>query len=287
MKNYIDILRLHHYLKNLIIFLPLFFGLKFLNFDLFIQTFFVFIAFSSVASAVYIFNDYFDMSEDQKHPVKKNRPLAAGKISKNAAFIIMGVLFIGGMTLSAVINFYTLFLLLAYVALNIIYTLKLKHIPIVDVFIISIFFVIRLVAGGEAAQVNLSAWIIIMTFLLALFLALAKRRDDVLIYVSNGVKTRQVIDGYNIEFLNASMVIMASVVMVSYIMYTVSSDVIEKTGSDKLYFTAIFVLLGILRYMQLSFIENKGGSPAVILLKDRFIQFSILAWFITLGFLLY
>lgn len=126
-----------------------------------------------------------------------------------------------------------------------------------------------------------------MTFLLALFLALAKRRDDVLIYLATGVKTRKAIDGYNLDFLNATMIIMASVSIVSYIMYTVSPDAIYKAHSQWLYLTAIFVIFGILRYLQITLVENKSGSPTNILLKDRFIQFSIIGWIIAFGFLLY
>lgn len=155
-KNYIKLLRLTHLLKNLFIFLPLFFGLKLFHFDLLIQVFLTFIAFSLITSAVYIFNDYFDIEEDKLHPVKKNRPFASGKISKSVApFIIITALIIGG-SLLALINFNAFLFALGYLVLNVLYTLKLKHTPIFDLFIIASGFVIRLFIGSAVASTRLT-----------------------------------------------------------------------------------------------------------------------------------
>jgi 4-hydroxybenzoate polyprenyltransferase len=240
-----------------------------------------------MTSAIYIFNDYFDIEEDKLHPLKKNRSFASGKISKSSAFPIVIILLILGGSFLAVINPAAFWLALSYVVLNVLYTLKLKHVPIIDLLIISSGFVIRLFIGSVVASVNLTDWILIMTFLLSLFLALAKRREDILIYLETGVKTRKAIDGYNIEFLNAGMIIMASVSIVSYIMYTISPIAMYKAHSQWLYLTAIFVISGILRYLQITLVENGSGSPTNILLKDRFIQFSIIGWIIMFGFFLY
>lgn len=286
-KDYIKLLRLNQYVKNLIIFAPLFFGLKLFQPELFLKTFFIFISFSFAASAVYILNDYFDREDDKLHPVKKDRLLASGKISKKEAFLMVLALLVASFLISIFVNINSFYFILGYVVLNVFYSLKLKHISIIDVFILAMGFVIRLLVGSEIAAVNLSMWIILMTFLLAIFLALAKRRDDVLMYLSNGIKTRKAIGGYNLEFLNSSMTIMASVVIVSYIMYTISPEEMAKIHSDKLYLTSIFVLLGILRYMQIVFVGNKSGSPIKILTKDRFIQFSIIAWIVAFGTFLY
>lgn len=286
-KDYIKLFRLSHYVKNLIIFAPLFFGLKLFQPDLFLKTFFIFISFSFAASAVYVLNDYFDKEEDKLHPEKKNRLLASGKISEKEAFLTVSALLVASFLISIFINTNSFYFILGYVVLNFFYSLKLKRIPIIDVFVLATGFVIRLLVGSEIAAVNLSMWIILMTFLLAVFLALAKRRDDVLMYLSDGIKTRKAIGGYNLEFLNSSMTIMASVIVVSYIMYAVSSEEMAKIHSDKLYLTSIFVLLGILRYMQIVFVENKSGSPVKILAEDRFIQFSIIAWIVAFGTFLY
>ncbi len=287
MSDYFILLRPQQYIKNLFIFLPAFFGLKLLERGFFINTIFVFIAFSLVASAVYIFNDIIDREDDRKHPVKKKRPIASGKVSVHEAVFMAVVLVIGGAALGVMININVFYLIALYVVLNILYTLKLKHVPILDVSVISVGFVIRLFVGAEVVNVSLSVWIVLVTFFLALFLAIAKRRGDILLYLSDGIKTRRVVDGYNIKFLDISIAVIASVTIVLYIMYTVFSGVAGGAYNDISYLTSIFVLLGILRYMQLLFVDNKGDSPTKVLLKDRFIQFTLLAWFATFWLLLY
>lgn len=257
------------------------------DFYLLLKTMIAFIAFSLVASSVYIFNDYHDIEEDRKHPTKKNRPLASGKVSKQSAKILMIILLMFGLAISYLLKGTVFYLILSYFILNLLYTLKLKHIVIIDTFIIATGFVIRIFVGSQAGNIWLSMWIIIMTFLLALFIALAKRRDDVLVYLETGDKARKIIDGYNLEFLNTSMVIMASVVIVSYIMYTISSDVVSRMHSENLYLTVVFVILGLLRYMQITIVEKKSGSPTEMLLRDRFLQLSILGWIATFILLIY
>jgi len=239
-----------------------------------------FILFSIIASSIYIFNDYMDIDEDRKHPSKRNRPLASGKISqKTARYLFLGLSSVSLIS-SFVVSLDLFIILLIYFMLNIAYSLKLKHIPIVDIFIISTGFVLRLFAGSSTIDAKLSMWIIIMTFLLALFLAIAKRRDDVLLSLQ-GQKTRKNIDGYNLEFVNAVMVLMASVIIVSYILYTVSAEVTSRLQANYLYLTAFFVILGIMRYMQVTFVEEKSGSPTKIVLKDKFLQVTILCWLIS------
>ncbi len=257
------------------------------DFNLLMKTMIAFIAFSLVASSVYIFNDYHDIEEDRKHPTKKNRPLASGKVSKQSAKTVMIILLMFGLAISYLLKSTVFYLILSYFILNLLYTLKLKHIVIIDTFIIATGFVIRIFVGSQTGNIWLSMWIIIMTFLLALFIALAKRRDDVLIYLETGDKARKIIDGYNLEFLNTSMVIMASVVIVSYIMYTISSDVVSRMHSENLYLTVVFVILGLLRYMQITIVEKKSGSPTEMLLRDRFLQLSILGWIATFILLIY
>ena len=136
-------------------------------------------------------------------------------------------------------------------------------------------------------DVKLTIWIILMTFLLALFLALAKRRDDVILYSQSGKKTRLNIDGYNLEFINSLMTIMASVTIVSYIFYTISPEVQEKFHSNQLFITSLFVAVGIMRYLQITFVENRSGSPTEILLKDKFLQATIFSWILTFIFIIY
>jgi 4-hydroxybenzoate polyprenyltransferase len=287
MKDYFRLLRVHQYLKNLFIFLPLFFSLRIVEADLLVNASLAFAIFSAIASAVYIFNDFLDIEEDRAHPVKKDRPLAAGRVSPRVALTIAAALLVAGLAASWVLSPDMFSLLVLYGILNAAYSIRLKHIPIVDIFAIAVNFVIRIFVGGAVTHVEIYMWIIIMTFLLALFMALAKRRDDVLIFMETERKSRKSIDGYNLTFIDSAMTAMAAVTMVAYIMYTVSPDVITKFGTDKLYLTTAFVILGMMRYMQITFVEEKSGSPTEILLKDRFIQLAILGWIGSFGILIY
>ncbi len=280
-------MRPHQYIKNLFIFLPLFFALKITDTSLLLNAIIAFIAFSLTASTIYTLNDYHDIEEDREHPKKKNRPLASGAISKPQAIVIMVVLGFSGFALMATHSLSALAILAAYVIMNIAYSFYLKHIAILDVVIIAIGFVLRLFIGSAVTGIQLSMWIVIMTFLLALFMALAKRRDDVLIYLETGKKMRKVIDGYNLQFLDTAMAIMASVVIVAYTIYTTSAEVVERFHSQYLYLTALFVILGIMRYLQIAFVHLDSGSPTKIVLKDRFMQLTIVAWIIFFTWILY
>ena len=283
----IQLMRPHQYVKNLFIFLPLFFALKITDTALLLNAFIAFIAFSISASAIYTLNDYHDIEEDRQHPKKKKRPLASGAISKPQAIILMIFLFMMGLSLITFLSVKAATILSAYVILNIAYSFYLKHIAILDITIIAIGFVLRLFVGSAVTDVPLSMWIVVMTFLLALFMALAKRRDDVLIYLNTGKKMRKVIDGYNLQFLDGAMMVMASVVIVAYTIYTTSSEVVARVQSEYLYLTALFVILGILRYLQITFVEQDSGSPTQIVLKDHFMQLTLLGWIASFAWIIY
>jgi len=283
----IKLIRPHQYIKNLFIFLPVFFALKITDLELLIDVVIAFVAFSFSASAIYIVNDYHDINEDRQHPKKKYRPLASGAISVRAAIALSLIMAISGMTIMALLSPQAALILMAYIAMNLAYSFYFKHISILDITIIAAGFVLRLYVGSAVTDISLSMWIVIMTFLLALFMALAKRRDDVVIYNDTGKKLRKVIDGYNLQFLDAAMMIMASVVIVSYILYTTSSDIIQKLHSGNLYLTAFFVIIGIMRYLQIALVENNSGSPTRIVLKDRFMQITIALWLLSFAWILY
>ncbi len=274
------LLRVNQYVKNLFIFLPIFFALKFQETNLLIGLLKAFFSFCLVASAVYIMNDLKDFEVDQKHPKKKFRPIASGKISKKTAVVFLISTLFSGFFLAFISNLNLFFILLFYFIMNIFYSFSFKHIPLLDIFIVSFGFLLRLFAGTDYAGivgVKPSEWIILMTFLLALFLALAKRRDDVLLSLE-GKNTRKSIEGYNLELINSMLSIMVAVILVAYIMYTMSPVVTTHFGSNKIYLTTIFVLLGMFRYLQITFVLKKSGSPTDMLLKDRFLQLTIVSW---------
>jgi len=276
LSNILSLLRVHQYVKNLFVFAPVLFSLQYSVASI-TSSVIAFIAFSLLASGVYIFNDLMDIEQDREHPRKKFRPLACGAIEKNTAVYLLVFLIVISIFISLLLPANVLLLLLAYLVLNFAYSLKLKHITIIDIFVISIGFVLRVVIGAQSSEVYLSMWLLIMTFLLALFLALSKRRDDVLL-ANDGRETRKNIDGYNLEFVNAGMLVLSAVIIVSYIQYTISTEVVERLGTHNLYLTTLFVILGIMRYMQITFVFEKSESPTRIVLKDKFLQVTIVCW---------
>jgi decaprenyl-phosphate phosphoribosyltransferase len=282
----IKLLRVHQWTKNAFIFLPAFFGHHFDSRQQIINCVTAFLGFSLVASSVYIFNDYLDIEVDQAHPTKKERPLASGTIGKPLAISLMLIFLAIGLGVVFPLGWYAFGLVLFYVVQNFAYCVKLKDYPIVDVVIISVGFVLRILIGGAVTHTILSHWIILITFLLALFLALAKRRDDVLIAIEGKKATRKNTYGYNLEFLNSAYTIMASVVIVAYVMYTVESNTVAHT-SDKLFLSSFFVIIGMLRYLQITMVYNRSGSPTMVLIKDRFLQIIIVGWVVTVFVLLY
>lgn len=291
-KPVVNLLRPAQWLKNGVIFLPIFFGGQLLSIHPWIEGGIVFLAFSLMASAVYCLNDLVDIKADRRHPEKCRRPLASGVISALAAKVLLILLAIGSICVSLLALGRdtapaVTIILLVYLALNIAYSLRLKYIAIVDVFVVAFGFVLRLFAGGVSERIELSAWIVVMTFLLALFLAFAKRRDDVIL--NNGVDepVRRSTQHYNADFMNAVLVIIASVLIVSYLIYTVSPDVIERLNSRYVYVSSVFVLAGVLRYLQIALVHQRSGSPTKVLVKDRFIQVCVAGWLLFFVVVLY
>lgn len=287
MKHYIKLIRPKDWAKNAFLFLPLFFAGRLFEADLLLYVFEGLICFSFVASSIYILNDYRDIEDDRKHPEKKNRPLAAGLVKKNVAFAIAIALLIVGLGWAWLIRDKFFFVLVIYFLLNLAYSLGLKKIPILDIMIIAIGFVLRVKAGAVIAKVGLSEWLTIMVFLLALFMALAKRRDDVLLKIDSGTSMRASVKGYNLDFINIALSLICSVIIVAYFMYTMSPEVIARLGTYRLYYTCLFVLAGLFRYLQLIYVHSDSESPVKILYRDRFIQVTIVLWVVSFYMILY
>ncbi len=287
LKQIFILLRPHHYIKNLIVLAPLFFSQKLLESRLLFYSLAACVSFCMAASSAYILNDFKDIEFDRLHSEKKKRPLAANTVSTKTAKMAMATCSLVAITIAASISLECLLVLVTYLLLNIAYSLGLKHFAIIDCTLIAFFFLLRLVMGSAAVSVSLSNWIVVMTFLLAFFIALAKRRSDVVIYLHSANKTRRSIDGYNLPFLDTAMPLMASVVIVAYSMYTTSREVMLKTGKDYLYVTALFVVMGILRFLQRVYVYRDTSSPTNMLLKDHFLQFIIICWLCTFAFILY
>ncbi len=289
----LQLLRPRQWVKNLFVFLPLFFDRHLFDAEYLLPCILVFFAFCFAASGIYCFNDILDVEADKKHHEKCKRPIASGAVSKQAGYIVMAVCFVISMALLVLthsINGHNSLLYLViggYIVMNIAYSLKLKQLAIIDVFIIATGFVLRVLAGGLATGIFLSHWIVLMTFLLTLFLAFAKRRDDVVTLEESGVAMRQSVNRYNLPFMNLAISIVASITMVCYIMYTVSPRVVERFNSPYVYLTSLFVLAGIIRYLQITVVDVKSGSPTAVMLKDRFIQGCVLCWLVTFALIIY
>ncbi|HNW83569.1 MAG TPA: decaprenyl-phosphate phosphoribosyltransferase [bacterium] len=280
MGSFLKLIRPKQYVKNLLVFFPLFFALKINDLELLKSAMFAFTAFCFAASSIYIINDIRDVKNDAAHPVKKSRPIASGKIKIKTAIILSAIFMIISFTVSVLSSKNLALIIGIYLFINLLYSFGLKNVPLIDIFIVSSGFLMRLIAGTEYGGVNgilPSHWIIIMTFLLSLFLAFAKRRDD-LVLAEKGIEVRKSIEGYSIEFINASMSVMSAVLIVSYLLYTLDPGVKGHFGTESLYMTTFFVILGIFRYMQLTLVFQKSGSPTDIVYKDRFLQLTILFW---------
>lgn len=292
MNNILKLIRPHQWLKNAFVLMPMFFGGSLLDPEDIRASVLTFLAYSFVASSVYCFNDINDVEADRRHPVKCKRPLASGAVSMGTAWMLMALMFVLAALMTVLLGDRGHILkvggvLLFYYILNICYCAKLKQYAIVDVCIVAFGFVLRALAGGFATDITLSKWLVLMTFLLTLFLSFAKRRDDVLRMNETGEPPRKNTIRYNLTFINQAITITASVTLVCYIMYTVSPEVVARLGSDLLYLTSVFVLLGLLRYMQITVVDKKSGDPTKIMLRDRFTQLVVVLWALTFLILIY
>lgn len=293
-RQIITLIRPHQLVKNIFVFTPLFFDRHVTDWHYVWPCLVAFIAFCLAASGIYCFNDIHDADADRQHPVKCMRPVASGAVSKQTAYVTMSIVWILAIMLVAWACIYSgririglIGTLLVYVVMNVAYCIKLKQIALLDVFMIAIGFVLRVAAGGMATGIILSHWIVLTTFLLTLFLAVAKRRDDAAIYETTGVKARKNVECYNMDFLNQSIGVLGSVTIVCYILYTVSDEVVERMGSHYLYVTSVFVLAGIMRYMQITLVDRKSGNPTKVLLQDHFIHVCIIGWISAFTIILY
>lgn len=287
-KDIFNLLRVNQWVKNLFVFIPIFFAGDLLKAGKLVDVFFAFFAFCFVASSIYIVNDLQDLEADRQHPEKLKRPLAAGVVKPQAAKVIFVILLIVGLWLSYQTRSLAFsFVLLSYFVLNISYSLGLKRLSIVEILIVSSGFVLRAVGGGIVANVEVSQWMLMMIFLLAIFLALAKRRDDLLVSKNSDRLIRKSIQFYNLEYINALLIMMAGIIIVSYLMYVISPEVINRFHSKYLYITSIFVIAGVMRYLQITLVENKSGSPTRILYYDNFIRVTVLLWITTFYLIIY
>jgi len=288
MKAIVRLLRIKQWVKNLFLFVPTFFAGNLFHADHLVRLLAGAAAFSLVASGIYIINDYKDRHVDRLHPRKKLRPIASGEVSEGAAKFLMVLLPAAGLAWASFIELNFFYLLSAYVVLNLGYSMGLKNVAILDLFIVAFGFLLRIYSGGVIVDVPITDWLAVMILLLALFLVTAKRRDDLIIRTETGNEVvRKASRSYNLEFINSCLTLLSAVIIVAYIMYTVSNEVVERFQSSHLFMTTIFVIAGIMRYLQITFVEQDSGNPTSILYKDKFILVTIFGWIVSFYIIIY
>jgi decaprenyl-phosphate phosphoribosyltransferase len=288
LKDIFILLRTNQWIKNLFVFIPIFFAGELQEIEKLKNVVLAFCAFCFVASAIYVINDLMDVEADRQHPEKCKRPLAAGLVGTNIAKLTSIILLVmGSLCVYQTHNYLFGIIILSYFLINLGYSFGLKRLSIIEILIVSSGFVLRAIGGGIVAEVEVSQWMLMMIFLLALFLALAKRRDDLLVSTKSGNAIRKSIQYYNLEYINALLIMMSGIIIVAYLMYVISPEVMNRFHSKYLYITSIFVIAGVMRYLQITLVENKSGSPTKILYRDNFIRITLVLWVVTFYLIIY
>lgn len=268
-------LRPKHWIKNMFVFAALIFAAKFTDSKSIILAICTFCIFSFTASSIYLLNDVLDYEADRKHPIKRFRPIARGEVSRTVAMILSFLMGTGGIITSLIISPYLTLIIAAYIANNVFYSSGLKHVVILDVLMVSFGYVFRAVGGAVAISVRISPWFLVIIFLLTLFLAIMKRRQEFVEIAKNGGEKRKVLGEYNVEMLDQMANIIVPAVLVSYILFTFST---LADHTEKFIFTIPFVVYGIFRYLYLVHKKDLGENPTETLLSDLPLLLCVILW---------
>jgi 4-hydroxybenzoate polyprenyltransferase len=276
----LKLLRPKHWIKNLLLLAPLFFSFAFtwLNAGRLVVAI---AAFCALSSAVYIVNDIADRERDRLHPKKRFRPIAAGKISPQAAMVVAVGLFFLGFVLAATLNYLVLAAAVVYVLMNLAYSLYLKHVAILDVMIVAACYVIRVVAGAYAIYVPLSHWIVLVTFFGALLIAFGKRKHEMGLEGMN--EHRKSAAEYTDRFIDQMLGLTAGISVVLYVFYTIDPETVKRFGSPMLVYTTPIVVFGVLRYFYQAYNRDEGGDPVQLAMEDKPLLLCLLVWLISVA----
>ncbi len=284
---YLKLIRPHHWVKNGFVLAPLIFAGKLLDGPSLTRGLAAFTAFCLITSGTYVFNDIFDRHQDARHPTKKDRPVAAGRISVSRASVLGAVLLLTGITAALKIGFPFTGWVVFYLLLQAGYNGIFRKVVILDILVIALGFVIRAVAGSEAIDVVISPWLILSSLLIALFLGFAKRRQEIVLMGGAATDHRTILREYSVPLLDQLIGIVTAATIVSYAIYTLTPEVTERLGSRYMILTLPFVLYGIFRYLYMVHLHDKGGNPTRDLLTDGPLLLSILLWTLTSVALIY
>jgi 4-hydroxybenzoate polyprenyltransferase len=274
----LETMRPRQWTKNVFVFAAVAFGQRLYDQSAVVWSLAAFIIFCLVSSSVYIVNDIVDAEQDRQHPTKRRRPIASGRLPLSLAVPAAIFLSAFGIALSLAINIYFTLIAAIYLVLNLLYSFSLKHVVILDVLLVSLFFVLRAAAGAAAINVEISHWLLICTLLLALFIALSKRRHELVLLEANASAHRASLTEYSPYLLDQMIAVVTASTVMAYILYTVDSRTVAEFGTTWLMATVPCVIYGVLRYLYLVHQKGEGGDPDRIILSDRPFLVNLLVW---------
>lgn len=274
------LMRPQQWIKNAFVWAPLLFSRQFMHGEMVLKTMWAFISFCVVSSAIYAINDWCDRKEDQQHPAKRFRPFAAGLISLQEVITLVMILLAGGLALGWAINRLTFIMVFCYVVLNIAYSLRIKHLAILDVMTIAGGFVLRILGGAAAIGVAPSHWLVLCTIMISLFLGFTKRRAELVAFNSEPNSARLVLKDYSIAFLDQVIAMVTGATIVCYALYTVDARTIEVFGTSAMLLTVPSVIYGLLRYIYIIYHHRQGQDPTATLLRDIPTLINLFIWII-------
>jgi len=282
-------LRPHQWVKNLFVAAPLVFSRHLLEPAYVLRAAIAVAAFCALSGAVYAFNDVRDVDADRAHPKKQHRPIASGALSERAAMSSAGILAVGALAACVILDWRVGVFAAAYLAQNILYSIKLKHVAFLDVSLIASGFILRVLAGAAAIDVVASHWLLICTALLALFLGLGKRAHELAWAERTGSDkvTRAALSGYRMPVVRLAMLVLAAATCVAYVMYTMDERTVHMFGTNRLFYSAPFVALGILRFLFLALWYPKDESPTEAMLKDPWFLLDLAGAVVTILYIIY
>jgi len=275
------------WIKNTFVFAAAIFSGNFFVSGALAKSVLAFVALCLAASGTYLLNDVRDREGDRAHPTKRRRPIAAGVVPVGLALLVAAIAGLGGIGLAFSVNPQTGIAVLGYLLLTTVYSLALKHIVILDVVAVAIGFVLRVIVGAVAIGVEFSSWLVLCTFMLALFLGFAKRRHEVLLLENNAHSHRPTLGEYSPQFLDMMMAVVTAAAVMSYVLYTMDPETMAHFGSRNLIYTSVFVLYGIFRYLYLIHQKSSGGNPAEVLSRDWSLLLAVILWVISVFLLRY
>ena len=286
-EDIIKSIRPQQWSKNLLLFAGLLFSHRLLSLVLLAKVVAAFGIFCLLSGAIYIINDLVDLKKDQQHPLKRLRPIAAGKLSVSLAKKAAAILFIGSLALAYKLDVRFALICLGYAGMMLSYSFYLKRIAILDVIVISLGFVLRAVAGVVAIRVEVSPWLLVCTLFLSLFLVLSKRRHELMLLGSGANNHRQSLSQYSPHLLDQMIAVVTGSTLIAYALYTLAPRTTAMVGSSSLMVTIPFVIFGIFRYLYLVYEGNQGGNPEIVIISDKPLVIDVALWVMVVILILY